>query len=503
MRVRLLHPDRDVAVGDPLPERLEDLATDLSLDAVVDAMAADDDHVRRVARWVLLAGADDPAVVAHRQAVAADALADPDAFAAMYRVATEALEGRRRLFFGRFGSSPETVLMQARRLLDLLVDALRRLRRVAESHRGRLSSAGMVRLCDSLAEELDDAYLDVLEGHLEELKLEEGVLLSAGLGRGNASRDHVLHRPPRRGWLARMLERESGGLSFVIPERDETAARSLAQLRERGLNDVANILAQSSDHILDFFEVLRDELAFYVGAQRLHRALAQREVAQCWPELTEDPDALAADDLVDAALALRVPEAVGNDVDARGRRLLMVTGANQGGKSTFLRSVGLAQVMAQAGLPVAATRLRASFAPRVLTHHTREEDAEMESGKLDEELRRLSALVDAAEPGDLVLCNESLSSTNEREGSEIARQVTTALLDAGVRVVYVTHLYELARSFVDEPERALLLRAQRGEHGQRPYRLVEGEPLPTSFGADTYRAVFGAELEAEADAGRR
>ncbi len=500
MKVRLLHPDRDVPVGEPLPDHAEDLAADLELDSLIEAMAGDDDHIRRVARWLLLAGAEDRAVIAHRQAVMADALAAPAAVESMYRVATEALEGRRRLFFGRFGSSPETVLMQARRLLDLLVATLRRLRRVADAHRQHLGSSGLAGLCDRLDTELDEDYLDVLEGHLEELQLEEGVLLSAKLGRGNAGRDHVLRRPPQQGRLAKMLERERGGLTFTIPERDETAARALAQLRERGLNDVANVLAQSSDHILDFFRVLRDELAFYLGGVRLHRALSQQGAPSCWPELTEVADVLATESLVDAALALRIPEVVGNDVDATGRPLVLVTGANQGGKSTFLRSVGQAQVMAQAGLPVAAARFTTTLAPRVLTHHTREEDPEMESGKLDEELRRMSAVVDAAAPGALVLCNESFSSTNEREGSEIARQVTTALLDAGVRVVYVTHLYELARGFTErDRDRVLFLRAERGEQGQRPYRLEEGEPLPTSFGADTYQQVFGADLSVDAE----
>ena len=64
----------------------------------------------------------------------------------------------------------------------------------------------------------------------------------------------------------------------------------------------------------------------------------------------------------------------------------MITGANQGGKSTFLRSVGLAQLMMQCGMFVAAESLRASVGQRLFTHYKREEDAAMESGKLDEEL---------------------------------------------------------------------------------------------------------------------
>lgn len=106
----------------------------------------------------------------------------------------------------------------------------------------------------------------------------------------------------------------------------------------------------------------------------------------------------------------------------------------------------------------------------------------------------MSVLVDRVTPASLVLLNESFASTNEREGSEIARQILAPLLDAGVKVVYVTHLYDLAAGLHGElgPD-ALFLRAERGPDGRRTFRLLEAEPLPTSFGADVYRRVFGAD----------
>jgi DNA mismatch repair ATPase MutS len=184
---------------------------------------------------------------------------------------------------------------------------------------------------------------------------------------------------------------------------------------------------------------------------------------------------------------------VGNDVDATDRALVMVTGANQGGKTTFLRSVGLAQLMTQCGMFVPAERLRTGVATALFTHFRRGEDASMRSGKLDEELARLSRIVDELRPGALVLFNESFASTNEREGSQIAQEVVHALLDAGVRVLFVTHLYDLAASVAElSAERTRFLRAERREGGQRTYRLLEGAPLPTSHGEDLYEQVFGS-----------
>jgi len=95
--------------------------------------------------------------------------------------------------------------------------------------------------------------------------------------------------------------------------------------------------------------------------------------------------------------------AVDNDVDADGNRLVVVTGANQGGKSTFLRSTGLAQLMMQAGMFVAARAFRANVATGVFTHFKREEDATMISGKLDVEPRRMSGIVDHIQLGGILI----------------------------------------------------------------------------------------------------
>ncbi len=117
----------------------------------------------------------------------------------------------------------------------------------------------------------------------------------------------------------------------------------------------------------------------------------------------------------------------------------------------------------------------------------------MKSGKLDEELSRMSDIADSISPGCLLLCNESFSSTNEREGSEIARQVVRALVEEGIRVFFVTHLYDLARGFYREGrDTALFLRAERQADGARTFKVVEGEPLSTSYGEDLYRRIFVA-----------
>ena len=116
----------------------------------------------------------------------------------------------------------------------------------------------------------------------------------------------------------------------------------------------------------------------------------------------------------------------------------------------------------------------------------------MTSGRLDDELRRMSIIADRAGPHCLLLLNESFAGTNEREGSEIGGQIVRALLDTQVRVFFVTHNHELADRFRrQQAATTLFLRAGRQHDGLRDYRLTAGDPLPASFGKDLYYRLGG------------
>ena len=115
----------------------------------------------------------------------------------------------------------------------------------------------------------------------------------------------------------------------------------------------------------------------------------------------------------------------------------------------------------------------------------------MTSGKFDEELNRMSEVADQLTPNSMTLFNESFAATNEREGSEISGQIVRALIDTGVRILFVTHQYEFARQFYEKGlSNVQFLRAERKPDGIRTFRIIEGEPLPTSFGEDLYNRIF-------------
>lgn len=493
MKVHLMARDGDFDPAAAEPPFAADVAQDLQLDRLWDAMAGGDAFLRAVARAAILQPLADAAGIRYRQEALADCAAHPELIGELYGIAVDALSLERGFFMMPVKGRPETVLSRAVRMLTGLVGELDRLRSRSAAGEREFTSPAFRELFAMLARELDDDYLRSMRRRLRELSFTNGLLMSARVGPGGEVTGQVLRRGKdenRTLFTRTPLKRPT--FSFTIPERDEAGASALTDLRDRSLGDVANAAAQSVDHVLAFFRVLRAELGFYIACGNLAAALRALGAPTCVP----DPgtgSSTTATGLYDPCLALRTGETpVGNDVDLGERRLLVVTGANRGGKSTLLRALGVAQLMMQAGMLAPAGAFAAAPVGQVYTHWAREEDERLAHGKLDEELDRMQRIVELIRPGELLLCNESFASTTEAEGSQIVFEVTSALVQAGVQLRSVTHLYDFARAVQDDPSlRAVFLRAPRAGSGERSYRLEPGPPLRTSYGLDLYDRTFG------------
>ena len=494
MKAHLLYADRDFDFSAELPPNAADLIQDLELGTVLAAMTAGDKFRYEMSAKVMLTSITDPAALRYRQDVLADCIEHPDVIREMYGIAVAALEEKRRKWGFLSAQYPASILSGAINQLEVLIVRLRDLRQLADDHIASFRSDGLVSLLRTLQRELDDDYFDTLRSHLKLLRFPGGQLLSAQLGRDNSGIKYVLRQGiTKRGWKERVGIEPRSVYSFTIPPRDEAGGQALQDLVSRGVNLVANAAAQAADHVSSFFTMLKAELAFYVSCLSLHDQLTAREQPLTFPTpLNWDSPAFSCADLRDTSLALRTERVVGNDIAADGKALVIITGANSGGKSTFLRSVGLAQLMMQSGMFVTAGSLRASVCQQIFTHFIREEDPEMISGRLDEELSRMSAIADQVSPHSLILFNESFAATNELEGSEIGRQVVRALLEAEIRVFFVTHQFDFADSFRRRlAEATLFLRAPRQPDGTRTFKLIGAEPLPTSYGHDIYLRIGG------------
>lgn len=506
MKSRLLHPDSDFDTRFPEPWNAGELVRDLGLETLFAAMANEDEFIGAVVRNVLLAGwAHSPFGVEYRQRILQDCLRQPTAARALYAIAVEAAENAKGHYLGRLAQYPDWVLRISLEELEVFMGFLAKLRKFSSTQADVFTSPGWSAFFARLDQTLNDAFFADAVRHLHALQFRKGIMLGADLGPGNRGKGHhvlpLQRRPPRTiarrllAWIMARIAPKTPPCSFSLHPRDESGARALTELKNRGLAPLAVVIAQVADGMRGFFTTLRAELAFYVGCLNLHDRLAELGLPSCMPTpLGAALGELSFRGLHDPCLALHSGNpVVGNDAELGGRLLVLITGANQGGKTTFLRSLGVAQTMMQCGMFVSAEAFTSSLCGGLFTHFKREEDAALKSGKLDEELARMDELIDHVAPRAMVLLNESFAATNEREGSEIARQIVIALAAARIRVCYVTHLHELTRGFYErEPEIAFFLRAERDADGRRTFRLREGEPLATSYAEDLFEQIFGA-----------
>ena len=498
MKAYLMNRDRDFDAQRELPWNERGLTQDLELNTLFNSMAVGDEFLFDVARKTVLSHLSDLDTILYRQEILRDCLKNSSIVRDIYRITIESVENKKRHWYGIFSRYPSGILTSSIEMLQMFVGLLKKLKNIADEHADKFDSEGFTAFFAMIRRELDDEYFGSVQDHLRELKFRNGVLISAELGKGNEDTNYILRKPEEKkeSWVKRIFVKRPPVYTFSLHPRDEAGGRALLELKDRGINLVANALGQSADHIDSFFKMLRIELAFYIGCSNLCEQLAQMGEATSFPlPLPPNERRHSFHGLYDVCLALTMKQKiVGNDVNAGNKDLVIITGANQGGKSTFLRSIGLSQLMMQAGMFVPAESFSANVCDGLFTHFKREEDVTMKSGKLDEELGRMSDIVDNLTSNSILLFNESFGATNEREGSEIAGQIICALLEKHIKVFFVTHLYEFAHGFYENRmENIIFLRAERQSDGKRTFKLVEGEPLQTGYGQDLYNRIFGTD----------
>ena len=505
MKTFLMYKDHDFDLQQELPWNEPALTRDLELSTLLKPMVLDDEFLSEVVKKAIFSGLNTGLdTILYRQSILKDCLKNPVIVRDLYNISVEATKTKEKNHWNWLldQSDPSYIISVSVDVLQMFLDWLKEIRTIADKHADKFESEGFTTLFAMVKKELDDSYFTSMQNHLRRLKFRNGILISAELGKGCEGTNYILRKPPdkKQGMMERIFAPKSPVYTFRIDARDVEGNRALVALRNKGIRSVTNVVAQSADHIDSFFNTLRIELAFYIGCLNLYEQLVQIGEPVCFPlPATINEKQHSFNGLYDICLALTTKQkVVGNAVNANNKDLVIITGANEGGKSTFLRSIGLAQLMMQCGMFTPAEAFSANVCDGIFTHFKREEDVTMKSGKLDEELERMSEIVDHLTSNSILLFNESFAATNEREGSEIARQITSGLLDKGIKVFFVTHQYEFAHGYYDKKmENAIFLRAERQADGTRTFKLIDGEPLQTSYGEDLYNRIFVTEQSSE------
>ena len=188
---------------------------------------------------------------------------------------------------------------------------------------------------------------------------------------------------------------------------------------------------------------------------------------------TDSPgDRMYARGLYDLALACansgRAEDIVSNHMEYRaGESFFVVTGPNQGGKTTFARSLGQMVYLAKMGLDIPAESAALYHFPNLLTHFSVEESTQTGRGKLMDELVRLVPIMKAPCEGNFVVINELFTTAANYDACIMGKRVLEHLLAQGCMGIYVTHLAELG----EERPGVASLRAMLDGQGERSFKI--------------------------------
>ncbi len=191
------------------------------------------------------------------------------------------------------------------------------------------------------------------------------------------------------------------------------------------------------------------EVQFYLAYLEYLKPMRSAGLSFCYPDLTADSKEIFASGTFDLALAARLARAgervVTNEFRLTGpERVIVVSGPNQGGKTTFARAFGQLHHLAGSGCPVPGREARLFLPDQIFTHFEREEDLASLTGRLEDDLLRIQKILRAATPASILIMNEIFSSTALTDARFLGEQVLKKVTDLDLLCVWVTFVEELA-----------------------------------------------------------
>jgi DNA mismatch repair protein MutS len=283
-----------------------------------------------------------------------------------------------------------------------------------------------------------------------------------------------------------------------MDELESTILEAVAQLFPEVFYNLDSYCRQHVDFADETINVFDREIQFYVGYLEFIDSIKAAGLAFCYPEILDTSKAISQQEGFDLALANKLVAAVKpivcNDLFLKdNERICIISGPNQGGKTTFARAFGQAHYLASLGCPVPGKDARLFLFDKIFTHFEKEENVEDLRSKLEDDLTRIRDILNGATSRSIIIANEVLTSTTLDDAIFLGKRVMESLTLLDALCVWVTFVEELA-SYSNKAV-SMVSMVEPENPSLRTYKIARRPPHGLSFAAAIARK-YGLTYEA-------